>query len=116
MVSKIRLNGVHVHAFHGCWEEEAVVGGSYQVDVAVDYDFTAAAHDDDLQKTVDYVVIKEIIYEEMAVRSKLIETVAHRMRNRIMGQFPLQQGVWVRITKINAPMGGHVDNVSVEVG
>jgi 7,8-dihydroneopterin aldolase/epimerase/oxygenase len=116
MVSTIRLNGVHVYAFHGCWEEEAVVGGDYIVDVAIQYDFTAAAHDDDLAKTIDYVAVKEIIYSEMEVRSKLIETVAHRIRNQIQKQFPLQRGTWVRIAKINAPMGGHVDHVSVEVG
>jgi dihydroneopterin aldolase len=52
----------------------------------------------------------------MAVRAKLIETVAHRTRNRIIQSFPMQRGVWVKITKVNAPMGGHVENVSVEVG
>jgi dihydroneopterin aldolase len=116
MISRIKLNGVHAYGFHGCWPEEEVVGGAYIIDVAIDYDFTAAAHDDDLTKTIDYVAIKEIIYSEMAVRAKLIETVAHRTRNHIIQSFPMQRGVWVKITKVNAPMGGHVENVSVEVG
>jgi 7,8-dihydroneopterin aldolase/epimerase/oxygenase len=116
MTSKIRLNGVHAHGFHGCWPEEEIVGGSYVVDVAIDYDFTAAAHDDDLRMTIDYVAVKEIIYIEMGVRSKLIETVAHRIRNNILKTFDLDRGVWVRIAKVNAPMGGQVENVSVEVG
>lgn len=116
MTSKIRLNGVRAHGFHGCWAEEEVVGGEYIIDVAIDYDFTAAAHDDDLEKTIDYVAIKEIIYSEMLVRSKLIETVAHRIRNAIMHRFVMQRGVWIKISKVNAPMGGQVESVSVEVG
>jgi 7,8-dihydroneopterin aldolase/epimerase/oxygenase len=116
MISKIRLNSVHAYGYHGCWQEEEIVGGEYIIDVAIDFDFKNAAVNDDLSQTIDYVLVKEIIYHEMAIRSKLIETVAHRIRNSILSQCQLNEGVWVRIAKVNAPMGGHVGNVSVEVG
>jgi len=111
----IRLNNIQVYAHHGCWAEETVIGGEYVVDVAIDVDFTEAALTDDLSKTVDYVEVKEIVYEEMRIPSKLIETVAFRILNRLKTGFPKANDRSVRITKINAPMGGQVESVSVEV-
>ena len=111
----IRLNTVRVYAHHGCWDEEAIIGGDYTVDVALHLDFTEAAKNDDLSKTVDYVRVKEIIYEEMAIRAKLIENVLDRMIVRLKTEFLQCDKIWVKITKINAPMGGQVENVSVEM-
>jgi 7,8-dihydroneopterin aldolase/epimerase/oxygenase len=110
----IRLNTIRVYAHHGCWDEEAVIGGDYTVDVALHLDFSEAAKNDDLTKTVDYVRVKEIVYEEMAVRAKLIENVLDRMIVRLKSEFEQCSKIWVRVTKINAPMGGEVESVSVE--
>ncbi|MEN9348379.1 MAG: dihydroneopterin aldolase [Flavobacteriales bacterium] len=111
----IRLNTVRVHANHGCWDEEAIIGGEYTVDVALHLDFTEAAKNDDLSKTVDYVRVKEIVYEEMATRAKLIENVLDRMMIRLKSEFTQCDKIWIRVTKINAPMGGQVESVSVEM-
>jgi len=51
----------------------------------------------------------------MAIRAKLIETVAHRIKDKLIESLPMVDSVWVRITKVNAPMGGQVESVSVEV-
>ena len=114
-MNKISLNNIKVYAHHGCWDEEAIIGGEYIVDVSLEVDFTKAAIDDDLSETIDYVIVKEIVYREMAVRAKLIETVAHRIHFALHKDFPAAQKIWVRVTKINAPMGGQVESVSVEV-
>lgn len=114
-MSRITINNMRMHAYHGCWEEEAIIGGDYIVDVALDLDFSAAALGDDLSKTADYVLVREIVYREMAMRAKLIETVAHRIKDTLKAALPMVDGVWVRITKVNAPMGGQVESVSVEV-
>lgn len=113
--SKININGIRVHAHHGCWSEEEIIGGEYIVDVSITLDFSAAAREDDLSKTADYVQVKEIVYEEMAQRSKLIETVAHRIIDRLRHAFPYAEQVYTRVTKLNAPMGGQVESVSVEI-
>jgi dihydroneopterin aldolase len=69
----ISVNHISVYAHHGCWDEEAVIGGEYSVDVCMTTDFTRAAETDDLSGTIDYVVVKEIVYREMAITFK-----AHR--------------------------------------
>lgn len=114
-MSRITLNNMRMHAYHGCWEEEAIIGGDYVVDIALNLDFSSAAAGDDLSQTADYVLVREIVYREMAVRAKLIETVAHRIKDTLKSSLPMAASVWVRITKVNAPMGGQVESVSVEV-
>lgn len=111
----IRLNRIQVYAHHGCWPEETVIGGYYEVDVEIGYDFQKAAEEDDLSKTVDYVEVKEMVYEEMKTPCKLIETVAWKIVRRIRARFPDAGDITVRLTKINAPTGGQVESVSVEI-
>lgn len=104
-----------MHAYHGCWEEEAVIGGDYIVNVSLEVDFEAAAAEDKLELTVDYVAIKEIVYRQMALRSKLIERVAWRIAREIRAEHHRVQKARVEVIKVNAPMGGHVESVAVEV-
>ncbi len=115
-MSIIRLNNIMVHANHGCWPEEEKIGGDYRVDVEIHTDFMLAAISDDLKSTVDYVVVKEIVYREMAIRSKLIEAVAYRIRESLLTEIKNVHSAKVIVTKINAPMGGQVESVSVEIG
>jgi len=37
------------------------------------------------------------------------------MHGKMKNQFPLATLIGIRVTKINAPMGGQVENVSVEM-
>ena len=113
-MSKISVNNIKVYAYHGCWEEEAIIGGEYIVDVDMDVNFTQSAKDDDLSKTADYVVVKEVVYREMAIRAKLIENVAYRIYEALKASLPVCNTISVRVTKLNAPMGGQVESVSVE--
>jgi dihydroneopterin aldolase len=112
---KIQLNNIQVRAHHGCWKEEEVIGGDYRVDVWIEGAFEVSAETDDLEKTIDYVAVKELVYAEMKVRAKLIETVLVRMHTAMKLRFPNANSVGIRLTKINAPMGHQVESVSVEM-
>ncbi|MFN0033355.1 MAG: dihydroneopterin aldolase, partial [Flavobacteriales bacterium] len=68
-MSNIKLNNIRIHANHGCWPEEEIIGGDYVVDVSLDLDFSEAAKTDDLSKTIDYVRVSEIAHEQMAIRA-----------------------------------------------
>ena len=72
---KITVEGIKVYAYHGCLEEESKIGSNYTVDVLMDTDFSEAAKTDDLEKTIDYVIVYTIVKTQMAIRSKLIEQV-----------------------------------------
>jgi dihydroneopterin aldolase len=112
---QIIVEGINVYAYHGCLEEEGKIGCNYIVNVIMKTDFTAAAITDDLTKTIDYVTVYQIAKEEMAIRSKLIEQVAQRIISRLKKEFKTLQKVEVKVTKLNPPMNGDVERVSVVI-
>ena len=112
---QILVEGINVYAYHGCLEEEGIIGCNYIVNVTMQTDFTEAAKTDELSKTIDYVVVYQIAKEEMAIRAKLIEEVAQRIVNRLKKEFKMLQKVEVKVTKLNPPMNGDVDRVSVVI-
>jgi len=109
----IEVNGIKVYAFHGCLDEEAKIGGNYTVDIVLHTDFSAAAMEDDLTKTISYVDINRIVAEEMAVRSKLIEHVGQRIFTRIQIETKQLKKLKVKIVKICPPINGDVENASI---
>lgn len=109
----IRVKNITCYSYHGCMEEEARIGQDYLVDVEIRVDFSDAANTDDLTKTIDYCDINRLVEEEMAIRSKLIEHVGQRILNRFRDEFPQIEGAEVEIKKINPPINGNVDYVSV---
>ena len=113
MKHTIEVNGIRLHAFHGCLPEEAKIGGNYIVDVSVTTDFSAATVSDALSDTVDYAAINSVVVEEMAIRSKLIEHVGQRIVLRIQKEIENVVHLRVKVTKLSPPIGGGVDNVAI---
>lgn len=113
MKNIIEVNGIKLYAFHGCLEEEGKIGGHYSVDVSLETNFLDASIEDDLSKTIDYVLVNKIVEEEMALRSKLIEHVGKRIIDRIKRETKGASSVYVKITKITPPINGDVENVAI---
>jgi len=111
----IHLKNIKVYAFHGCLEEEKRIGSDYLVNLVLNTDFEEAASTDDLSKTIDYVRANKIVYDEMALRSKLLESVAVRISKSLKSSFPTLKSGRVEVAKLSPPMGGHVEAVSVVV-
>ncbi len=102
------IEDIRLHAYHGCLEEEAVIGGKYRVDIKATADFTTCAETDDLTKTVDYVVVYQLVKEQMEKRSKLIETVAKRIAESLSVAYPWVNAWEIGLTKYNPPVGGNL--------
>jgi dihydroneopterin aldolase len=94
-------------------KEEGVIGSDYRVDLEVGADLKKASHSDQLSDTVDYVHLHSIIREEMGIRSKLLESVAARILERIFLEVPAVKTGEIAISKINPPLGGDVQQVTV---
>jgi dihydroneopterin aldolase len=109
----ITINNIRLYAFHGCLEEEAIIGGNYIVDVKIYTDFSVAAKNDDLSGTVDYCEVFEIVKREMKIRSRLIEHAAHRISLALKKEIRGIDKVKIRLTKIAPPVNGNVGSVSV---
>ncbi len=115
MTNTINVEGIKLYAYHGCLEEEGKIGGNYIVDVYMQTDFSEAALSDDLNKTIDYCEVYEIVKTEMAIRSKLIEHVGQRIYDKMITRFSALTGLRIKITKLLPPMNGNVAQVSIEI-
>ena len=115
MKHKIHVRGIRCYSFHGCMEEEARIGGYYTVDVTIDTDFSKAAASDELIDTVDYCAVQNIVAEEMAIRSKLIEHVGQRIVSRIKKELQGILGLRVEIHKLSPPIDGDTREVSIVI-
>ncbi|HBW86423.1 MAG TPA: dihydroneopterin aldolase [Crocinitomicaceae bacterium] len=113
MKHKIHVHGIRCYAYHGCMEEEARIGGHYTVDVTIDTDFSKAASSDELIDTVDYCAVQQIVAEEMAIRSKLIEHVGQRIFSRIKTELSGIEGLRIEIHKHSPPIDGDTREVSI---
>ena len=111
----ISIEGVKLYAYHGCLEEEAIIGGNYIVDVLLETDMEKASTSDELDQTIDYVTVYELVKVQMAIRSKLIEHVAKRILEEIKKEFKTLNRVEVKVSKLNPPMNGNVEKVSVTI-
>lgn len=115
MINKVTVKGIRAYAYHGCLDEETAIGGEFLIDVVVDCMFKDAAEKDDLSLTVDYVEINQIVEEEMAKSAKLIETIGYNIVGRVKKINHTIKSVFVEIKKINPPINGDVQYVSIIV-
>ena len=111
----ILLENMKFHAFHGVLPEERIVGNNYSVTVKFSFDFSKAAKSDDLDETINYAEVYELVKGEMQQPSKLIEHVAQRISDRILLRFPQVKSLEVQLSKHNPPVSGEVEKATVIV-
>jgi 7,8-dihydroneopterin aldolase/epimerase/oxygenase len=111
----IKLQNIRTFSFHGCLMEEAKIGSDYRVDLEIKTDLRKSSLSDHLKDTVDYVLLNRIVVEEMAIRSNLLEHVAHRIITRIFGEIPEISRILLAVSKLNPPIGGDVEAVTIEM-
>src|SRR5690606_10943205 len=110
---KIILENIRIYSNHGCLDEEALIGSDYLIDLEIVADLLKSAQTDELGDTVDYVHLNKIVTEETLIRSKLLEKVADRILQRIHAEVPQVSFAKVKLSKMNPPIGGDVEKVSV---
>ena len=111
----IKLKNIRTYSYHGCLIEEGKIGSDYTVNLQVKTDLRKSSVSDNLRDTVDYVLLNKIVVEEMAIRSDLLEHVAHRIITRIFEEIPEVSRIIVAVSKLNPPIGGDVEAVTIEM-
>ena len=111
----IKLKNIRTYSYHGCLIEEGKIGSDYTVNLEVKTDLRKSSVSDNLRDTVDYVLLNKIVVEEMAIRSDLLEHVAHRIITRIFEEIPEVSRIIVAVSKLNPPIGGDVEAVTIEM-
>ena len=111
----IKVENIRVFANHGCLREETIIGSDYRIDLEVEANLKPSAKSDNLSDTVDYVLLNRIVREEMEKPSKLLETAAQRVLDRIFNEDHLVTKATVAVSKINPPIGGDVEMVTIKM-
>jgi|SRR5688572_7429567 dihydroneopterin aldolase len=115
MIGRIALEGLEFHAFHGVYPHERESGNWFEVDIAVETDFSLAAATDELVGTVNYETLFKIVKDEMEQPSKLLETVAEKVAVDVLEAFPNVTSVEFMISKLNPPIGGKCKKATVSL-
>lgn len=103
------------HAYHGCLPEERQNGARYLVDFSCEYDISAAAQTDDLNDTLNYAEVYEIVSRQMSKPSNLLENVAGQIAEAVSWAHPEASHIKVKVSKENPPVGGKTAWASVTV-
>ncbi|MBQ8463634.1 MAG: dihydroneopterin aldolase [Prevotella sp.] len=110
------LRDVRLYAFHGVLPQERRVGGWFLVSLRVHYyNVMKACSSDDVDDTLNYAVLLDIVRREMQQPSSLLEHVAGRIARSVFDRYPDADSVDVTLTKENPPMGGSLQGAGVEL-
>ena len=108
----ITIKGIRIFAYHGHLPEEAKLGGHFIVNIWVTVDVSEVEKTDNLNDTVDYVQIIEIIKKDMALIANMIEVPAKRIVDSILKLDKVQK-VKVELEKVQPPIDASFDKISV---
>ncbi len=112
----IRIEKMEFYAFHGHYKEEQIVGNRFLVDLEMEADMDKAAESDSLEDAVNYQLAYRIVKNEMKNhKSHLLENIGKRILDAIYQELEGVKSATVTIRKMNPPMGGPINNVSVKM-
>lgn len=112
-MSIITIENMAFYSYHGCFKEEATIGTNFKVDLYLECNTEKAEKSDNVNDTVDYSAVYQVVKQQMQEPSHLLEAVARRIIESIKKSFPQVESIKVKVTKLNPPLGGQIGGVSV---
>jgi dihydroneopterin aldolase len=112
---QIVLERMHFYAYHGFFEQERIIGNDFYVTATIDLQEVTALQSDNLNDTLNYQQVYDVVKDEMQKTSKLLEAVAQRIVTRLKTIHPKVTHVRVQLSKKNPPLGGQIDAVTLVV-
>ncbi|HOP04183.1 MAG TPA: dihydroneopterin aldolase [Tenuifilaceae bacterium] len=109
----IEIENMEFFAYHGCYKEEQVVGNQFIVNLTLKTSSTEAEKSDRLKDALNYQQAYQIVKKEVAVTSHLLEHLCARILDSLFEQLELLEDATVKVSKMNPPMGGKMERVSV---
>lgn len=109
----VRLEGAKFYAYHGVFEQEALVGAEYEIDVEVRLHPTEGMCADKLDGTISYADIYKEVERVATGRCMLIERVAIEIGKRLREVWPQILSGCVAVKKTAPPIAGFTGCASV---
>ncbi len=112
---KIEIEEMEFYAYHGHYAEEQVVGNKFIVNLTLETNKINAIKTDHIEDALNYQTAYKIVSQTMQVKSALLEHVAGRIIDALYNALPEITKATIKVSKINPPMGGKINNVSVTI-
>ena len=115
-MDRIFLRGMRFMACHGVLPHEREIPQPFEADVELGLDLRAAGESDNIEDTVNYAKVYDIVSTDLTVTSKkLIEALAEEIAEDLLNAFARVR--WVRVTlhKPAAPIDGIFSDVGVTI-
>ena len=109
----IRLESLRFYSRIGVFDQERAVGNEFSVDVTVEVAATGF-ESENLDTTISYADIYEVVREAMSGECMLLESVAKSVAETIKQRWKSVGEVKIKISKLAAPIPGIQGVCSVE--
>ena len=103
----VSLHGIKIHAPHGLYPEEHILGNSFEVDVDI------WLPDAQPWPFADYTLIRKIVANTFEQPGQLLETFVANIHTRLLEKFPIAEKIRVVVRKLHPPMPGDVSYAQV---
>jgi FolB domain-containing protein len=114
-LDKIFIKDLRVFGYHGYLPEEREKGQDFVIDILMSLDLRAAGKSDDINDTVDYREVINLVSEIVSrERFSLIEALAERITAAILSSFKVTK-VKLDVKKTEAPLEQAVGFVGVRI-
>lgn len=110
---RLILQEASFFGYHGTTVEERTLGQRFTVDLEVFLSLNKAGISDDLQDTVDYGQLYEVLQHVLhGTPRQLLESLAEGITQQILHEFPIVRMVKVRVSKTNPPIKGAIVGIA----
>lgn len=110
------MKGMVFYAYHGVYEFEKRAGQRFVVDAELRVDLRPACANGKLTDTVDYAAVyKDIASVFVGCREDLLERVADRVVQTVLGKYPRVQAVRLSVAKPDVAVEGQLSSLGIEI-
>lgn len=95
-----------MYAHHGVLEQEKEIGAWFTVDLELEIADHTCLENDEIDGTVSYADVYNIVCKEMEIPSRLLENVCYRVSKALYEAFRQVTSITITLTKDTPPMGG----------
>ena len=113
MTTRIELKEMRFYAYHGVMPQETKVGNNFVVNLILTAPLEQAVRSDELDDTINYAAVYEVVKEQMDIPSKLIEHAAGRILYALKERFPQLAAIELKLSKLNPSFGGDIHSASI---
>ena len=107
----IHLHNCRFYSHHGLYEEEAIVGTIFELNLSASFDIGEPISS--IKQTINYATVFEIVKKHFEKPRKLLETLAQEIVNDIHSFDSRIKNIEIHINKINPPIANFTGSVGV---